>query len=131
MGALRTPLVCKFLLISLILVGLSSISIANAKVYVVGNTKTWGFSGSYDAWARRRSFVAGDILVFKYTPPRSHNTIRVSSSGYKSCKATPMESRRALWTGNDKFTLKKGNNYFICGIAGHCFAGMKIKVFAR
>ncbi|MCL7051470.1 hypothetical protein MKW94_007750 [Papaver nudicaule] len=130
MGSLRTPLVCKFLLVSLILVGLSSISIANAKVYVVGGTKEWGFSGSYDMWCRRRSFVAGDVLVFKY-PVGAHNTVRVSIFGYRSCKATARESSKALWTGNDRFTLKKGNNYFICGIPGHCSAGMKIKAFAK
>ncbi|KAI3984729.1 hypothetical protein MKX01_039346 [Papaver californicum] len=131
MGALRTPLVCKFLLISLILVGLSSISIANAsKVYVVGGTKLWDFAVPYDTWTIRRSFIAGDTLVFKY-PVGAHNTVRVSVFGYKSCKATAKESAKALWTGKDKFTLKKGNNYFICGIPGHCSAGMKIKVFAK
>ncbi|KAI3922571.1 hypothetical protein MKX01_006260 [Papaver californicum] len=121
MGALRTPLVCKFLLISLILVGLSSISIANAsKLYVVGGTKQWGFVGSYNKWCTRRSFFAGDTLVFKY-PSGAHNSVRVSKIGYKSCKATERESAKAI----------KGNNYFICGIPGHCSAGMKINVFAK
>ncbi|KAI3875830.1 hypothetical protein MKX03_023753 [Papaver bracteatum] len=130
MGALRTPLVCKFLLISLILVGLSSISIANAaKVHVVGGTKQWGFS-SYTKWCTSRSFRAGDILVFKY-PVGTHNTLRVSKSGYRSCKATKRETAKALSTGNDKFKLNKGNNYFICGITGHCSAGMKINVLAK
>ncbi|KAI3994593.1 hypothetical protein MKX01_028337 [Papaver californicum] len=131
MGALRTPLVCQFLLISLILVGLSSISIANAsKVHIVGDTKQWGLSGSYNKWCTHKSFFAGDTLVFKY-PGGAHNTVRVSKFGYKSCKATGRESAKALWTGNDKFRLNKGNNYFICGIAGHCSAGMKINVFAK
>ncbi|KAI3875804.1 hypothetical protein MKX03_023727 [Papaver bracteatum] len=131
MGAMRTPLACKFLLVSLILVGLSSISIANAsKVYVVGGTKQWGFVGSYNKWCTRRSFFVGDAIVFKY-PEGAHNTVRVSKTGYKSCKATDREFAKAMWTGNDKYTLRKGNNYFICGIPGHCSSGMKVNVFAK
>ncbi|KAI3927888.1 hypothetical protein MKW98_023489 [Papaver atlanticum] len=132
MGALRTPLVCKFLMISLILVGLSSISIANAsKVHVVGGTKLWGFAFPYNTWTVLRSFTAGDTLVFKY-PVGAQNTIRVNVFGYRSCKATARESAKALWTGKDKCTLKKEIiNYFICGIPGQCSAGMEIKVFAK
>ncbi|KAI3975482.1 hypothetical protein MKX01_038751 [Papaver californicum] len=115
MGALRTPLVCKFLLISVILVGLSSISIANAsKVYVVGGTKLWNFG----------------VPILGPFVDHSLQEIHLFS-GYKSCKATARKSAKALWTGKDKFTLKKGNNYFICGIPGHCSAGMKIKVFSK
>ncbi|KAI3984468.1 hypothetical protein MKX01_000131 [Papaver californicum] len=131
MGVLRTPLECKFLLISLILVGMSTISIAKAsKVYGVGGTKQWGFSGSYNKWCTRRSFFAGDTLVSKY-PAGAHNTVRVSKFVYKTCKATERESAKAMWTGNDKSTLRKGNNYFMCGMPGHCSAGMKINVFAE
>ncbi|RZC56695.1 hypothetical protein C5167_015546 [Papaver somniferum] len=108
MGALRTPSACKFLLISLVLVGLSSISITDAakKFHIVGD------SG------------------FKY-PEGAHNTVRVSESGYSSCEATEMESMNAMWTGNDMYSLGKGDNYFICGIPGHCGAGMKVKIFAK
>ncbi|KAI3922499.1 hypothetical protein MKX01_006188 [Papaver californicum] len=131
MGALTTPLLSKFLLISLILVGLSSISIANAsKVHVVGGTKQWGFVGSYNKWCTSRSFFAGDTVVFKH-PVGAHNTVAVSKFGYKSGKATARESAKALWTGNDKFRLKKGNNYFICGITGHCSADININIFAK
>ncbi|MCL7034057.1 hypothetical protein MKW94_018026 [Papaver nudicaule] len=105
MGILKTPTVCKFLLITLILVGLSSITIVKAakKFYLVGDgegrgdSDLWGFGGPYDSWATSRSFVAGDVVVFKYYA-EAHNTVRVSSSGYESCAATAMESMNALWT---------------------------------
>ncbi|MCL7047186.1 hypothetical protein MKW94_030782 [Papaver nudicaule] len=132
MSALRTPLVSKFLLISLILVGLSSISIVKAakSFYIIGDTGTWGFLEQYSAWAFKKPFVAGDVVVFRY-PATVHNTVRVSVSGYDSCVATEAESKKALWTGDDRYSLKKGYNYFICGIGGHCNAGMKIKIFAK
>ncbi|KAI3845985.1 hypothetical protein MKX03_009513 [Papaver bracteatum] len=132
MGALRTPLVSKFFLISLILVGLSSISISNAakSFHIVGDSREWGFLEHYDSWAFKRSFITGDVVVFKY-PAKVHNTVRVSISGYNSCEATKTESMNASWTGNDMYSLRKGNNYFICGIPGHCNAGMKIKIFAK
>ncbi|KAI3951313.1 hypothetical protein MKW92_008173 [Papaver armeniacum] len=131
MGALRTPFAFKFLLISLILVGLSSLSIIDAakNFHIVGDSGSWGFY-SYDSWASSRTFVAGDVVVFKY-PAEAHNTVRVSESGYSSCEATEMESMNAMWTGNDRYSLGKGDNYFICGIPGHCGAGMKIKIFAK
>ncbi|KAI3929206.1 hypothetical protein MKX01_006442 [Papaver californicum] len=132
MGALRTPLACKFLLVSLILIGLSSISLINAakNFHIVGDSGLWGFLEHYDSWAFKRSFVQGDVVVFKY-PAEVHNTVRVSTFGYNSCEATKTESMNASWTGNDVYSLKKGYNYFICGIPGHCNAGMKIKIFAK
>ncbi|KAI3956494.1 hypothetical protein MKX01_016907 [Papaver californicum] len=131
MGALRTPSACKFLLISLILVGLSSNSIIDAakNFHIVGDSGLWGFD-SYDSWASSKSFVAGDVVVFKY-PAGAHNTVRVSISGYDSCEASEMESMNAMWTGNDMYSLRKGDNYFICGIPGHCGSGMKVKFFAK
>jgi uncharacterized cupredoxin-like copper-binding protein len=33
-------------------------------------------------------------------------------------------------SGNDRVTLARGTNYFICSIPGHCQSGMKIAVTA-
>ncbi|MCL7051206.1 hypothetical protein MKW94_030455 [Papaver nudicaule] len=116
-----------------LIVGLSTISVsANAsRNHIVGGDRGWGLAaGSYNIWALHRSFVAGDKLQFKY-PPGAHNVVRVGAVGYENCKATTKESRKAMSTGNDKLTLKKGMNYFICGFQGHCTGGMKIKVHAK
>jgi hypothetical protein len=37
---------------------------------------------------------------------------------------------RVYGSGNDRITLSRGTNYFICGIPGHCVAGMKMAVTA-
>ncbi|OAY80239.1 Chemocyanin [Ananas comosus] len=101
-----------------------------ADTHVVGGSQGWGFSVSYDNWAGGKSFATGDTLVFKYQAGL-HNVVPVDAAGYRSCKASSSEASRAATTGDDKFTLKKGSNYFICSIPGHCAAGMKIQVLAQ
>lgn len=66
------------------------------------------------------------LAVFNYQAGQ-HNVVPVSVAGYRSCKA----SGTAAATGNDKFSLKKGYNYFICSLPGHCEAGMKLQVVAN
>jgi hypothetical protein len=65
--------------------------------------------------------------AFRYNA-KAHNVVPVSAAGYKSCSAP--KGVRALTTGNDRVTLKRGTNYFICSFPGHCQAGMKIAVTA-
>ncbi|XP_010905831.1 basic blue protein [Elaeis guineensis] len=98
-----------------------------AATHVVGDSQGWGFSLSYADWANENTFAAGDTLVFNYQPG-AHNVVPVSAAGYKTCKAS--DTSKAATTGNDKFTLKKGANYFICSLPGHCAAGMKLQVVA-
>ncbi|KAF9608165.1 hypothetical protein IFM89_007551 [Coptis chinensis] len=102
---------------------------SDAATHQVGETNGWGFSVSYTDWANEKSFAAGDTLVFNY-PASAHNVVPVKIAGYRSCKALPSDMTKAQATGNDKFTLKKGANYFICSYAGHCSSGMKIQVNA-
>ncbi|KAG6517019.1 basic blue protein-like [Zingiber officinale] len=113
------------LLLSLLLL-LCSPRHSFAATHDVGESQGWGFSLSYDNWARSKSFAAGDTLVFKYQAGQ-HNVVPVSVADYRSCKA----SGKAAATGNDKFSLKKGYNYFICSLPGHCEAGMKLQVVAN
>ncbi|KAJ8650689.1 hypothetical protein MRB53_003712 [Persea americana] len=77
-----------------------------------------------------RLLAAGDTLVFKY-PPGQHNVVPVNGAGYSSCKASAISASKAVSTGNDKFKLKMGANYFICSLPGHCHAGMKLQVNAN
>jgi hypothetical protein len=65
--------------------------------------------------------------VFRYSP-KAHNVVPVSAVGYNSCAAP--RGVRALTSGNDRVTLKRGVNYFICSVPGHCQAGMKVAVTA-
>ncbi|GER29295.1 early nodulin-like protein 22 [Striga asiatica] len=100
---------------------------AHSRIYIVGDSKGW--SKNVSGWENDKSFKAGDILVFKYgTSTRSHDVVVVDKSSYDSC-TWPAKGKRYT-SGNDKITLKKGPNYFICGYWGHCYYGMKIAVNA-
>lgn len=67
------------------------------------------------------------VSVFKYTPGL-HNVAELGSeSEYKSCDTS--NAANSMSTGNDVVKLDKaGSRYFACGTAGHCSAGMKLKV---
>uniref|UniRef100_A0A8R7K2G1 Phytocyanin domain-containing protein n=1 Tax=Triticum urartu TaxID=4572 RepID=A0A8R7K2G1_TRIUA len=56
-----------------------------------------------------------------------HNVVEVRKAGYDACNSS---SPIAMFlTGNDIVPLAStGTRYFICGIPGHCIAGMKVQV---
>uniref|UniRef100_A0ACD5ZNU8 Uncharacterized protein n=1 Tax=Avena sativa TaxID=4498 RepID=A0ACD5ZNU8_AVESA len=101
-----------------------------AETHVVGDSSGWGFSVSYDSWATGKAFAAGDTLVFKYQAG-AHNAVAVSASEYRSCKVRRAADAAATATGSATLSLKKGVNYFICGVPGHCAAGMKLRAVAN
>ncbi|XP_010260470.1 PREDICTED: basic blue protein-like [Nelumbo nucifera] len=98
---------------------------ARAATFTVGDAGGWTFNTA--AWPRGKRFLAGDLLVFKYNPA-IHNVVAVDRNGYNSCTAP--RGARTLRSGNDQIKLARGQNYFICTVAGHCQAGMKIAVTA-
>ncbi|WOL01644.1 chemocyanin-like [Canna indica] len=98
---------------------------AEAATYVVGDSGGWTFNTN--GWPSGKRFRAGDVLVFRYSSS-AHNVVAVSAAGYNSCSAP--RGSRVFTSGNDRVTLGRGNNYFICSIAGHCQSGMKIAVSA-
>ncbi|RZC81456.1 hypothetical protein C5167_044029 [Papaver somniferum] len=118
----------------LLIIGFSSISVyVNAsRNHIVGGDRGWRFpsKSSYNIWALHRSFAAGDTLHFKYSRG-AHNIVRVDAAGYRKCKVSATESAKAVSSGSDKILLKKGINYFICSLPGHCAAGMKMKVHVK
>ncbi|KAM0921720.1 hypothetical protein ACQ4PT_006663 [Festuca glaucescens] len=78
--------------------------------------------------------VFGIALGASYTvgTPRgysraAHNVVEVSKADYDACSASsPIAS---FQTGNDIVPLAAaGSRYFICGVPGHCDAGMKVWV---
>ncbi|KAF0897041.1 hypothetical protein E2562_031774 [Oryza meyeriana var. granulata] len=119
---------------SLVAVGLvvvvCSATAAAAETHVVGDSKGWGFSIAYDSWTSGKVFAAGDTLVFNYQPG-VHNAVAVSAAEYRSCKVRNSADSAATAAGSAKLDLKKGVNYFICGVPGHCAAGMKLRVVAN
>ncbi|KAL0422309.1 UNVERIFIED_CONTAM: hypothetical protein Slati_3253800 [Sesamum latifolium] len=101
---------------------------ANATSYTVGDSSGWTFNVA--GWEKGKPFKAGDTLgcpnfstFFAYVVGQ-HNTVVVDKASYDSCSVPP--GAPTYSSGNDQLTLKKGPNYFICGIRGHCEAGMKI-----
>ncbi|KAK6135416.1 hypothetical protein DH2020_030835 [Rehmannia glutinosa] len=62
--------------------------------------------------------------VFKYSPT-AHDVVVVDKSSYDSCSVPA--NATTYNSGNDEISLRKGANYFICSIPGHCQPGrMKI-----
>ncbi|PWZ46497.1 Chemocyanin [Zea mays] len=99
--------------------------VAESAVFTVGDRGGWSFSTT--SWTNGKRFKAGDVLVFKYDST-AHNVVAVNAAGYKGCSAP--RGAKVYTSGNDRVTLARGTNYFICSILGHCQSGMKIAVTA-
>ncbi|XP_062195928.1 chemocyanin-like [Phragmites australis] len=99
---------------------------ASGASYTVGEPGgSWDIRTNFTAWASSIDFHPGDQLVFKY-PASAHDVVEVSRSGYRSCSANPVSMPR---TGSNTVLLAAvGRRYFICGVPGHCDAGMKLQV---
>lgn len=54
--------------------------------------------------------------------------VAVNRGGYSSC--TTPAGAKVYKSGQDQIQLVKGQNFFICNVAGHCESGMKIAVSA-
>ncbi|KQJ86406.1 mavicyanin [Brachypodium distachyon] len=87
---------------------------------------SWDLRTNHGQWASSIKFRAGDQLVFKYSRA-AHNVVEVSKADYDACSgSSPLAS---FQTGNDVVPLPAaGTRYFICGVPGHCDAGMKVRV---
>ncbi|CAM0875205.1 unnamed protein product [Alopecurus aequalis] len=99
--------------------------LAESTENTVGDSSGWGFG--VGGWPKGKRFRAGDVLVFKY-PAGAHTVVAVDAAGYSTCSAPA--GAKTYTSGNDRVTLARGTNFFICGIAGHCAAGMRIAVTA-
>ncbi|XP_062213192.1 basic blue protein-like [Phragmites australis] len=99
--------------------------VAESAVFTVGDRGGWAFNTN--SWTNGKRFKAGDVLVFKYGSS-AHNVVAVNAAGYKGC--TTPRGAKVYKSGNDRVTLARGTNYFICNFPGHCQSGMKIAVTA-
>ena len=87
---------------------------------------SWDLRTNYSQWVSRIRFTIGDELKFQYSTA-VHNVVEVSKTGYDSCNGSSPIS--TFPTGNDVVPLATvGTRYFICGVSGHCNAGMKVEV---
>ncbi|EEF42037.1 basic blue protein [Ricinus communis] len=96
-----------------------------AATYTVGGSGGWTFN--VDSWPKGKRFKAGDTLVFNYDST-VHNVVAVNKGSYTSCSAPA--GAKVYTSGRDQIKLAKGQNFFICGISGHCQSGMKIAITA-
>ncbi|PKU72741.1 Chemocyanin [Dendrobium catenatum] len=95
--------------------------------YIVGDNEGWTYGVS--GWQNGKVFYHNNVLVFNYEAG-IHNVVRVNRQEYETCQPKP--SSKTYNSGHDEFKLKRGMNYFICGVHGHCqLAGMKISINAH
>ncbi|KAK9929499.1 hypothetical protein M0R45_026595 [Rubus argutus] len=98
--------------------------IAVAAKYTVGDDAGWHFN--IQSWPTGKKFLANDTLVFNYSTG-SHSVVVVDENGFTTCTA----SGQIFTSGKDEIKLKKGMNYFICGVGRHCADhGMKMAISA-
>ncbi|KAJ1258929.1 hypothetical protein BS78_03G237000 [Paspalum vaginatum] len=97
------------------------------KTYLVGDAAGWTRNVDYKSWLAGKTFYAGDVLVFKYNTAY-HDVAWVSKGGYRKCIVSPKGRPPVYRSGYDAITLPRGTHYFICGVPGHCSAGMKLAV---
>uniref|UniRef100_A0ACD6APJ0 Uncharacterized protein n=2 Tax=Avena sativa TaxID=4498 RepID=A0ACD6APJ0_AVESA len=96
--------------------------------YTVGAPDgSWDLKTNYTQWASGVRLYAGDQLRFQYSAAE-HNVVEVTKSGYDACNGSN-NTVATYQTGNDAVPLAAaGTRYFICGVSGHCAAGMKLQV---
>ena len=111
----------------LITVAMTMLGMALGASHTVGAPHgSWDIQTNYSQWVSRIRFTTGDELKFQYSAA-VHNVVEVSKTGYDSCNGSSPIS--TFPTGNDVVPLATiGTRYFICGVSGHCNAGMKVEV---
>ncbi|XP_016504753.2 basic blue protein-like [Nicotiana tabacum] len=100
-------------------------SISSAATFPAGGANGWGFN--MNGWPNGQTFKVGDVIEFKYMAGM-HNVVRVSEAGFDSCDGT---GGQVFSSGDDKVTLVRGTQYFICTIGPHCSNGVKAAVTAN
>nr|CAB3481211.1 unnamed protein product [Digitaria exilis] len=112
-------------LIALLVVLSCAAAVSAATTFTVGDTSGWKTGVNYDNWVSGKTFAAGDQLLFNFATG-SHDVVEVDKSSYGSCSIS--NAVNTIQTGPATVTLTSGTHYYICGIPGHCNAGMKLTV---
>ncbi|KAH7447029.1 hypothetical protein KP509_01G088200 [Ceratopteris richardii] len=100
---------------------------SSAAVINVGDRVSWTLpSIDYSRWAASKGIRVNDVLRFTYSS-ELHNVLQVTKADYDSCGSR--KPLAAYSNGNTMVRLpRRGTYYFICGVPGHCSAGMKMAV---
>ncbi|XP_022847708.1 uclacyanin 1-like [Olea europaea var. sylvestris] len=86
----------------------------------------WDQFTDLKTWATSQTFSPADNLFFQYGS--FHNLLEVSKADYDSC-VTSNPLNPPYIGGLTVIPLTNpGKRYFICGIPGHCSAGMKVEI---
>ncbi|WVZ92448.1 hypothetical protein U9M48_038512 [Paspalum notatum var. saurae] len=107
-----------------LLVVVSCAAAASATQFTVGDSSGWTIGPNYSSWTSGKTFTVGDTLLFNFATG-AHDVLEVSKSDYDSCTANALNT---FTNGPATVTLTAGTHYYICGISGHCGAGMKLAV---
>ncbi|OAY81028.1 uclacyanin 1-like [Ananas comosus] len=119
MASVRAALVCIASMAAMV-------RFARSADYTVGGPSGgWDTSTDLKTWATNQKLAVGDSLTFTYQS--FHDVVEVKKSGYDSCSAA---NSLATYTGGRTAIplASPGKRYFICGVPGHCTAGMKLEV---
>ncbi|XP_022942770.1 basic blue protein-like [Cucurbita moschata] len=118
--------VATVMLCLVVLLLLQQPEVGSAAIHTVGDDLGWTFNVS--SWPNGKTFQAGDVLAFNYTPS-VHNVVVVDKVGYNWCLINPIRAT-VHRSGKDEIKLLKGMNYLICSLPGHCQMGMKLSISA-
>ncbi|KAL2493921.1 uclacyanin 1 [Forsythia ovata] len=103
------------------------IYMAKAENHTVGAPNGgWDQFTDLQTWASSQTFSLGDNLFFQYTS--FHNLLEVSKADYDSCVTSNPLNPPYLGGLTVIPLTNRGKRYFICGIPGHCAAGMKVEI---
>jgi hypothetical protein len=102
---------------------------ARGASYTVGAPAgSWDLKTNYTSWVSGVRLYAGDQLRFQYSVTE-HSVVEVTRAGYDACNGGSNNTVATYRTGSDAIPLAAaGTRYFICGVPGHCAAGMKLQV---
>ncbi|CAI9782467.1 unnamed protein product [Fraxinus pennsylvanica] len=98
--------------------------------YTVGDSLGWlvppGGPIAYETWARGKTFMVGDILVFNFTNG-AHNVAEVRKAGFDSCNSSA--ATNTITTSPARITLTTaGEHFYICTFPQHCSLGQKLAI---
>ncbi|XP_058736003.1 mavicyanin-like [Vicia villosa] len=101
----------------------------NSTTHIVGDKLGWnlpGYNTYYEDWAKNRTFVVGDKLLFKYHPGLG-TVLHVNKDDFGNC--TNRNTIRTYFRGNSTVSLDKpGDYYFFCSVGKRCELGQKLFV---
>ncbi|XP_050209096.1 basic blue protein-like [Mercurialis annua] len=117
--------IAKLMMLMCVLMVGSLIDAKPPTTYTVGDEFGWTLTIDMGAWAKGKTFYAGDYLVFKYDEIY-YNVVVDDKEGFDACIAS--DNSTTYNDGYNKLQVVFGKNYFMCGHFVDCQAGMKMTI---